>query len=439
MKQTPINYNIVKQELDASGIKDLSRSSIREIVKLVSDIEKKTGEKYIRMEMGVPGLKPPQIAIDAEIEALRQGVASKYAAMDGAPVLKKEAARFAKLFLDVNISAESCIATVGSMQGSMAAFLVANRTDSNKEGTLFIDPGFPVHKQQVQVIGHDYHAFDIYNYRGKKLRKKLESCLSSGKISSILYSNPNNPAWICLTDEELQTIGELANKYDAIVLEDLAYFAMDFRKDYSRPGQAPFQPTVARYTDNYLLLISSSKSFSYAGQRIGLIMVSDTLFRTRFPDLKRFYATDHFGNAIIYGALYALSAGVGHSAQLGLAAMLKAVNNGEYNFVETVKEYGERARIMKQLFHENGFQIVYKNDGNTPIADGFYFTLSYPGFSSAELLEKLLYYGISAISLKIAGSQIEGLRACVSQTARSQFDDLKYRLQCFHHDYPVDK
>ncbi len=437
MKQTPINYSIVKQELENSGIRDLSLSSIREIVKLVSDIEKKTGEKFIRMEMGVPGLEPPQIAIDAEINALRHGVASKYAAMDGAPSLKNEAARFAKLFLNIDISPQCCIATVGSMQGSMAAFLVANRTDHSKEGTLFIDPGFPVHKQQVQVIGHDYHAFDIYNFRGKKLRQKLEGYLSSGKISSILYSNPNNPAWICLTDEELQTIGELANKYDAIVLEDLAYFAMDFRKDYSTPGKPPFQPSVAKYTDNYILLISSSKSFSYAGQRIGLIMVSDSLFQTRFPDLRRFYATDHFGNAIIYGALYALSAGVGHSAQLGLAAMLKAVNNGEYNFVEIVKEYGERAKIMKQMFQENGFQIVYKNDGDTPIADGFYFTLAYPGFSSAQLLEKLLYYGISAISLKIAGSKIEGLRACVSQTARTQFSELEYRLRCFHRDYPV--
>jgi hypothetical protein len=28
----------------------------------------------------------------------------------------------------------------------MAAFLVANRSDHNKKGTLFIDPGFPVQK-----------------------------------------------------------------------------------------------------------------------------------------------------------------------------------------------------------------------------------------------------------------------------------------------------
>ena len=60
-----------------------------------------------------------------------------------------------------------CIHTCGSKQGSCAGFLTVNRTDRNKEGTLFIDPGFPVHKQQCHVLGHEYYSFDIYDYRGK--------------------------------------------------------------------------------------------------------------------------------------------------------------------------------------------------------------------------------------------------------------------------------
>ena len=99
-------------------------------------------------------------------------------------------------------------------------------------------------------------------------------------MSSILYSNPNNPAWICLTEEELETIARLADEYGAVVIEDLAYFGMDFRQDYSRPGVPPFQPSVARHTDRFVLLISSSKVFSYAGERIGMLVVSDALWNT---------------------------------------------------------------------------------------------------------------------------------------------------------------
>jgi len=116
------------------------------------------------------------------------------------------------------------------------------------------------------------------------------------------------------------------------------------------------------------------------------------------------------------------------------------VNDGQYNFVEVVKEYGVKAKIMKKMFTENGFKIVYDRDEDEPIADGFYFTFSYPGFSGEELVEELLYYGISAISLAITGSErLEGVRACVSLVQREQFPDLEYRLKKFREQHPVQQ
>ena len=278
----------------------------------------------------------------------------------------------------------------------------------------------------------------VCSFRGDALKGKLESEIEQGNYSSLLYSNPNNPSWICLTEKELEVIGEVSQKYDLTVIEDLAYFGMDFRRDLSQPGVPPYQPTVARYTDNYLLLVSSSKAFSYAGQRIGMMVIAPALFERRYPDLKRYYTSEKFGHAMIYGALYALSAGASHTAQHALAAIFEAVNEGTYNYVSEVKEYGYRAGVMKAMFQKYGFNIVYDQDLDEPIADGFYFTLSYPGFGGPELVEELLYYGISAISLGITGStRSEGLRACVSQIRRDQFPVLEERLQCFHENHPI--
>jgi aspartate/methionine/tyrosine aminotransferase len=440
MRNTPVDYNIVKNITEKSGVADPGRASIRELVKLVNQIEKKSGVKFVRMEMGIPGLPAPEIGIEAEIEALKNGVASWYPDIEGIHSLKNETSRFIKLFLDLDIKPRGCVPTVGSMMGSLASFIVANRNDSSKEGTLFLDPGFPVHKQQVKMIGHDYRAFDLADFRGSKLKGKLESILESGKISSILYSNPNNPSWMCLNEEELSVIGELSRRYDVIVIEDLAYFGMDFRKDYSIPGSAPYQPTIGRYTDDYIILISSSKAFSYAGQRIGMMAISDHLYDRQYPDLLRYYSSPGFGHSVVYGALYGLSAGVAHSVQHGLAALLKAVNDGTYKFIVDVREYGERARIMKKLFLENGFSLVYDTDLYEPLADGFYFTVCYPGMTSGNLLRELLYYGISAISLDITGSsRNDGLRACVAQVHRDQFGDLESRLNRFNEDHPLNK
>jgi aspartate/methionine/tyrosine aminotransferase len=438
MTDIPISPDLIMTLTKKADIHSLDKASIREIVYLVNLIEEKTKVKFVRMEMGVPGLNAPSIAVEAEIAALRNNVAAIYPDISGLKTLKNETSRFIKLFLNVDIDPQGCIPTVGSMMGAMVSFLVANRNDRTKEGTLFIDPGFPVQKQQVKMLGHDYSSFDIINYRGSKLKDKLESYLKPGKISSLLFSNPNNPSWICLTEEELSIIGKLCKKYDVIVIEDLAYFGMDFRKDYSNPGVPPYQPTVAHYIDEYIMLISSSKIFSYAGQRIGMMAISDKLYERSYPDLLRYYSTDKFGHSAIFGALYGLSAGVTHSVQYGLAAVLKAVNNGEYRYRDDVKEYGEKAREMKKMFISNNFQIVYDRDLDEPLADGFYFTISYPGMQGNELILQLLRYGISAISLVTTGSsRHDGLRACVSLVPREQFPDLSKRLKRFSEDHPL--
>jgi aspartate/methionine/tyrosine aminotransferase len=438
MNNIPISDDLIESLKETTGVTSPGTASIREIVHLVNRIEYSTGIKFVRMEMGVPGLPAPSIGTEAEIEALHKGVASLYPEITGLGILKKEISRFIKLFMNVDISPSGCIPTVGSMMGSMICFLVANRNDRNKEGSLFIDPGFPVQKQQVKMLGHDYFSFDVYNYRGKKLRDKLESYLETGKVSSLIFSNPNNPTWICLNEEELSIIGELCHKYDVIVIEDLAYFGMDFRKDYSNPGKPPFQPSVAHYAEDYIILISSSKIFSYAGQRIGAMAISDHLFNRSYPDLKRYYSSDKFGHSAIFGALYGISAGVAHSVQYGFAALLKAVNDGKYKYRNDIIEYGEKARIMKKMFTDNGFIITYDKDLEELLADGFYFTISYPGMTAAKLIDKLLHYGISAITLDTTGSERnDGLRACVSQVPRKLFSDLEYRLKCFKKDHKL--
>lgn len=437
MNTTPVNQEIVKKYINQLQIKDPGTASIREIVALINLIEEESKIKFIRMEMGVPGLPPAKVGVDAEIKALQDGVASVYPMMDGIKPLKYEASRFIKTFMNVEIEPASCIPTSGAMQGTFAALLVAGNVDAKKDTTLFLDPGFPVQKQQMTVMGHKYQAFDVFNFRGEKLRAKIESYLAEGNINSMVYSNPNNPSWICFTEEELQIIGELATQYDVIVMEDLAYFGMDFRKDLYTPGKPPYQPTVAKYTDHYVLFISGSKIFSYAGQRGAIMAISNALWSRQYDNLEKRFGSKPFGFTIVMQVLYALSSGITHSTQHALAAMFKAASDGEFNFIEDVKEYGRKAKIMKDMFVANGFLIVYEKDGDEPVADGFYFTIGYPGMTGGQLLENLLYYGISAITLKNTGSEKEGLRACVSHVKREQFDDLEKRLKQFHADFPI--
>lgn len=431
MKNTPVNYQIARKVIESYHLQDFGKATIREVVAISTQLEQETNTEFIHMEMGVPGLKAAQVGVDAEIAALKNGIASAYPNINGIQEVKTEASRFIKAFINIDVSPEGCVPVTGSMQGTYASFLVCSQCDPKKDTILFIDPGFPVQKQQIVVMGTKYESFDVYEYRGEKLRDKLESYLSKGNIAAMIYSNPNNPAWFCLTEDELQIIGEMANRYDTIVIEDLAYFAMDFRKPLGKPFEPPYQATVARYTDNYILQISGSKAFSYAGQRIGVTAISDKLYHRAYPGLTQRYGGGTFGTVYIHRVLYALSSGTSHSAQYALAAMFKAASDGTFDFVSEIKEYGHRAQKLKEIFTKYGFYIVYDHDLDQPIADGFYFTIAYPGMTGSELMEELIYYGISAISLSTTGSNQEGLRICTSFIKPHQYELLDERLKQF--------
>ncbi|MDO9614707.1 MAG: pyridoxal phosphate-dependent aminotransferase, partial [Bacteroidota bacterium] len=88
MNNTPVSQEIVKKFTDQLHIKDIGKASIREIVALINYIEEASKVKFIRMEMGVPGLPAAQVGVDAEIKALQSGVASIYPMMDGIKPLK---------------------------------------------------------------------------------------------------------------------------------------------------------------------------------------------------------------------------------------------------------------------------------------------------------------------------------------------------------------
>jgi hypothetical protein len=79
---------IIKKELVDSvfaqfGESDITQLSIREVGKLVAKIEEVSGEEFIHMEMGVPGLPASSIGVAAEKVALDLGLANSYPNIEG--------------------------------------------------------------------------------------------------------------------------------------------------------------------------------------------------------------------------------------------------------------------------------------------------------------------------------------------------------------------
>lgn len=427
----------VRNACQVNSVANLAKATIGEALLVAQYLENESGIPFVRMDQGSPGLPINQYGVEAEIEALKSGVGSQYPAAAGVPELKQAASRFVKAFIDVDITPRSCVPTTGSVAGSFGAFIACTQRIPGKNKVLFIDPGFPIQKSQLRVLGIEWSEFDIHPFRGaEKLRAKLEEELAAGDIAAIIYSNPNNPAWICLEEEELAVIGDLATKYDVIVMEDLAYFCMDYRRDLSHPFQAPYISTVARYTDNYILMLSASKIFSYAGQRIALTCISDRLYDKQYAALaERYKDAGVFGVTLTASILYMITSGCTATTQYAYAHMLNLSCEGKINFVEDTRDYERRAARMKEIFLRHGFHIVYDRDVTQQVGDGFFFTLGYEGMSGEELMVELMHYGVSSICLSTTGSEKQGVRACVSRMREELYPILEERMSEFEKDH----
>ena len=187
-------------------------------------------------------------------------------------------------------------------------------------------------------------------------------------------------------------------------------------------------------------MLSSSKIFSYAGQRMAMLCISDALFEKQYPALaQRYNDSGVFGETLIASILYMITSGATASTQYAYAEMLRLSTEGQLNFVEDTREYAVRAEKMKKIFTDNGFHIVYDTDVTQTVGDGFFFTIGYGDMEGGELLRELLYYGVSSISLSTTGSGQKGVRACTSRMNDELYPVLEERMKLFHQDHSINE
>ena len=427
----PISDEVLENIFDETGFNPVNLS-IRETNRLATIISEKGGIDFVRMEMGIPNIPTPDIAKEAEKEAIDKGLQGIYPPFDGIPELKLAGSKFVKAFLDMDVEPEHVIPTCGSLQGGYISQALAGNMHKGKDTILYLDPTFPVTRYQAKFLGLKNEGIELYDNRGEKLLEAIQEKISKGTIGGLLWSSPNNPSWSCLTEFELKGIAKICDNNNVLAIEDLAYLGMDFRKDYSQPHKEPYIPTIGKFGENWVTLISSSKAFSFPGPRCGLAIISPDLNKQEFSQLDEFCGRKRFGHAFSLGGLYVTTSGTTHTAQFALTKMLESSTNGEYNFVKITSEYGKRAKKVCKIFLKYGFKQVYEKDMDETVGNGFYLTMSYPNYEGTDLMIELMKYGISTITLKSTGSnRHEGLRVCISFVSENDMPLLEEKLKKF--------
>ena len=117
--------------------------SIRETNRLATIINDKHNIDFVRMEMGIPNIPTPEIARNAEKEAIDKGLQGFYPPFDGIPELKSAGRNFVKAFLDLDVENKHIIPTCGSLQGGYISQALAGNMHKDRKTILYLDPHFP--------------------------------------------------------------------------------------------------------------------------------------------------------------------------------------------------------------------------------------------------------------------------------------------------------
>ena len=103
----PFSKDTVDGVLKRLDIADPSKATIRQMARIAEELETESGQPFIHLEIGSPGLPAQAVGVAAQKKALDAGVANKYPNIMGIQPLKESASRFIKAFVGIDVAPES--------------------------------------------------------------------------------------------------------------------------------------------------------------------------------------------------------------------------------------------------------------------------------------------------------------------------------------------
>ncbi|MBQ4486181.1 MAG: PatB family C-S lyase [Oscillospiraceae bacterium] len=163
----------------------------------------------------------------------------------------------------------------------------------------------------------------------------LEKAFSDPQTSLFLLSNPNNPAGIIWSREELERIGQLAEKYSVTVVSD------EIHCDLCDPGYSytPFASVNELNAKISITAISPTKAFNIAGLQTSAVVAKEPVLRHR---IRRQLNTDECGEPNVFA----------------IPAAVAAFTKGEKWLEEACAYIADNRSFTEQYLEKNILQII---------------------------------------------------------------------------------
>ena len=223
--------------------------------------------KAINLSQGFPNFDPDFTLIELVHKYMKAGK-NQYAPMAGTPELLQAIQLKIKAHRGLEIHEDQLCITAGATQ---AIYTAISAVVKPGDEVICIDPAYDSYKPAIITNGGQPISYGLEAPSFKIDWDKLEA-LMNAKTKLLILNNPHNPLGICYSKEDLTRLGQLAEKYDCLVISDEVYEHLVF--DDQKHISALEIPSLK---DRSFVTYSFGKTFHITGWKMGYCIASPLL------------------------------------------------------------------------------------------------------------------------------------------------------------------
>ncbi|MFL7871158.1 MAG: pyridoxal phosphate-dependent aminotransferase [Anaerolineales bacterium] len=238
----------------AQRLTNFSESIIRDMTRVADE------HGAINLAQGFPNFDPPQVLIEAAVNALRSGH-NQYGQTWGTPSFRQALAKKQTHFMGIELEPDVHItATCGGTEAMLAAFMtVVNPGDK----VIVFSPVYENYIPDSILSGAQPIYVPLHPPEFSLDPSELRAAFESGSRALILC-NPSNPTGKVFSLEELQIIAGLAQEFDAYVITDEVYEHITYA-----PHKHTYIASLPGMFERTISTGSLSKTYAVTGWRLG--------------------------------------------------------------------------------------------------------------------------------------------------------------------------
>lgn len=261
----------------------------------------------LKLCYGESDLPTPAFICDAAHQAALSGH-TFYTHTAGCPELRQAIADKIFELHQVRYPPAAIIATVGA---SMAIYAAIRAFISAGGNAVIISPAYAIFANTVIMSGGQ-PRFAPLARDGDRFRLDVDRVRASidRNTRMLIVNSPSNPTGWVITEDEQQTLLDLADEHDLILLADEVYERLVY-------DGRPIAPSFARLcspNDRLVIVNSFSKTYNMTGWRLGWAQAAETTVKTMYKAVE--FMTSNPTAAVQQAGIVALREGEAHIRDL---------------------------------------------------------------------------------------------------------------------------